>query len=80
MIGVLRWSIEIGRIDILLEVSLLSTQLACPRVGHMEQVLHIFGYLKKNPKRKIYLDPNHPVIGESRFTKFDCEDFYFGAK
>ena len=80
MIGVLRWSIEIGRIDILLEVSLLSTQLACPRVGHMEQVLHIFGYLKKNPKRKIYLDPNHPVIGESRFTKFDWEDFYFGAK
>ena len=43
LIGVLRWAIELGRVDILLEVSLLSSHLALPRVGHLEQVYHIFG-------------------------------------
>ena len=35
MIGILRWMIEIGRIDISIEVSYLSRYLAQPRVGHM---------------------------------------------
>ena len=30
LIGVLRWAIELDRVDILLEVSLLSTHLALP--------------------------------------------------
>ena len=46
LIGVLRWAVEIGRLDILLEVSLMSDHLALPRQGHIEQVMHIFGYLK----------------------------------
>ena len=48
LIGVLRWACEIGRVDILLEVALLSTYLASPRLGHLEQVFHIFGYLKEH--------------------------------
>ena len=80
LIGILRWAIEIGRIDILLEVSLLSSQLASPREGHLQQVFHIFGYLKKNPRRKLYMDSEYPTIGESRFKKFDWEDFYMGAE
>ena len=50
LIGVLRWAVELGRVDILLEVALLSTHLALPRVGHLQQVYHIFGYLKKSPR------------------------------
>jgi hypothetical protein len=42
LIGVLRWAVEIGRLDTLLEVALLSTHLAVPRQGHLEQVHHIF--------------------------------------
>ena len=79
LIGILRWAIEIGRVDILLEVALLSTHLAAPKRGHLEQVYHIFGYLKKNPKRKIYLDPDLPIISESRFKTFDWEDFLYGC-
>jgi hypothetical protein len=58
LIGVLRWAVEIGRLDILLEVALLSTHLALPRQGHLEQVCHIFGYLKQSPRRRLYLDPD----------------------
>ena len=41
LIGVLRWATEIGRVDILLEVSLLSQYQAIPREGHLEQLLHM---------------------------------------
>lgn len=80
MIGVLRWAVEIGRLDILLEVSLLSQYLAAPREGHLEQVFHVFGYLKQNPKRKLAFDPDYPDIDESRFTKYDWYDFYRECK
>jgi len=79
-IGVLRWAIELGRVDILLEVSLLSSHLALPRVGHLQQVYHIFGYLKTSPRRRLYFDPDHPIISEKRFQSFDWEDFYADAK
>jgi hypothetical protein len=40
-IGVLRSAVEIGRLDILLEVALLSSHLALPRRGHLEQIPYI---------------------------------------
>ena len=53
LIGILRWAVETGKVDILLEVSLLSSHLALPRVGHLQSVYRIFGYLKQVPKRKM---------------------------
>ena len=76
LIGQLRWAVEIGCVDILLETSLLSSYLAMPRVGHLEQAFHIFGYLKTHPKRKIGFDPSHPEINENRFQRCDWEEFY----
>ena len=67
---------EIGRVYILLETSLLSTRLASPRIGNLEQVFHIFGYLKDNSKRKLGFDPGHPKIDINRFHGFDWQDFY----
>ena len=43
MIGSLRWAVELGRVDILLEVALMLNPLAFPREGHLEQVLNIMG-------------------------------------
>jgi hypothetical protein len=45
LIGVMRWMVELGRIDIATEVSMLSSYLACPREGHFENALHVMGYL-----------------------------------
>ena len=39
LIGILRWMVELGRVDICLEVSMMSSHLALPREGHLEQVL-----------------------------------------
>eukprot|EP00978_Attheya_sp_CCMP212_P036199 scaffold162480_cov26-Attheya_sp.AAC.1 len=37
LIGVLRWAVELGHIDIHVEVALLSLHLAMPRKGHLDQ-------------------------------------------
>ena len=45
MIGMLRWAVELGRIDINLEVSLMSSHTTNPRTGHMNDLIHIFEFL-----------------------------------
>ena len=80
LIGILRWAVELGRVDILMETSMMSTHLAMPRQGHLEQVHHIFGYLKGRPKGKLFFDPQHPELDERSFTTYDWYDFYRDAK
>ena len=58
----------------------MSTHLALPRVRHLEQLFHVFGYLKENPKRRIVFDPDHPFIDDRRFKKHNWYDFYRDAK
>ncbi len=41
LIGILRWMVVLGRVDICLEVSMMSSHMALPRVGHLEQLFHI---------------------------------------
>ena len=79
-VGMLRWAVELGRVDILLETSLMSTYLAMPREGHLQQIYRIFGYLKLHPKRKIAFDPKHPKISERMFVQHDWHDFYRDVK
>eukprot|EP00980_Cylindrotheca_fusiformis_P013572 scaffold3471_cov85-Cylindrotheca_fusiformis.AAC.1 len=67
MIGILRWATELGRVDILHEVSILSQFQAGPREGHVDQALRIFGFLKKHPKLTIWMDPELPKIDYSVF-------------
>ena len=64
MVGILRWMIELGRIDISTEVSLMSRYLAQPRIGHLIQVLHIFSFLKSNECMDLCYDPTKLNIKE----------------
>ena len=50
LIGSVCWAVDIIRVDILLETAILSKNLALPCEGHLEQVLHIVGYLKRRNK------------------------------
>ena len=36
LIGILRWAVELGRVDINLEVSMMSSYLASPRIDHLQ--------------------------------------------
>lgn len=78
LIGILRWSVEIGRIDIFLEVSLLSQYQANPRIGHLEAAYHVFAYLKSHLDMGcLAYDPVDPDVDESVFnSKADWTEFY----
>ena len=45
LIGILWWIVELGQIDICLEVLMMLSHLVMPRKGHLDQVSHIFAYL-----------------------------------
>ena len=67
LIGILRWAIEISRVDTLTEVSMLSSFQASPRTGHLKALLQIFAYIKGKPKLTLYFDPRLPNIDYSPF-------------
>jgi hypothetical protein len=60
LIGVMRWMVELGRIDIATEVSLLSSHLAYPCEGHLETALHIMSYLSQKHNTRLIFDPTYP--------------------
>jgi len=62
LIGILRWAVELGWIDIFHEASLMSQYQALPREGHLEALYHVFSYLKGKSKVKLVLDPNGPEV------------------
>ena len=78
LIGILRWIVELGRIDICLEVSVMSSHMAMPRVGHMEQLLHIFAHLDKYHNAELVFDPSDPIIDKSQYQRKDWTSSEFG--
>ena len=78
LIGVLRWIVELGRVDICLEVSLMSSHLALPREGHLAQLFHMFAYLKKYHNTEMVYDPSDPVVEEADFAVQDWTASEFG--
>ncbi len=78
LIGVLRWIMELGRVDVCLEVSMMSSHLALPREGHLEQLLHIFGYLDIHHNAEQVYDPSDPCIDFATYEKKDWMSSEFG--
>jgi hypothetical protein len=62
--------------------SLLSQYQANPREGHLEQLLHIFAFLKRHPKLTLYLSPELPRMdyGEFRTNREDFAEIYRDAE
>eukprot|EP01083_Nonionella_stella_P108565 315857_1 len=78
LIGILRWAVELGRVDITCELSMMASHLALPREGHLQQVFHIFGYLKRNHNSEMVFDPSDPQVDLNQFPGQDWEATEFG--
>ena len=68
--------VELGRVDITTEVSLLSSHLALPREGHLLTALHVMGYLCLKHNLRLIFDLTYPIIDESRCPRHDWIEFY----
>ena len=69
IMGILRWLVELGRIDIGYEVSILSSYLAFPRTGHLQQALHIIKYVDIHPSNEITFDPQEFFIKSEDYNE-----------
>ena len=73
-IGVLSWMVELGRIDVFTEVSMLAAYSTAPRLGHFAAVLHLFAHLKAHKKSKLVFDPTK--VDHDPHPTPDWADFY----
>ena len=74
LLGMGIWMVVIGRVDICFAISSLGRFGACPRVGHLDLLLHVFGYLKQFKKKRIAIDStpiNYDSFAES--TSLICD-------
>jgi len=81
-IGVLRWTVELGRVDICTEVSMMAAHCAMPRKGHLDVVWHMFAYLKRHDKSKMVFDSRSPtfLVKTNELPRPDWLDFYKDVK
>jgi len=80
LVGVLHWIVELGRVDLITEVSVLAGYLASPRDGHMDAALHLYSFLKVRHNARLVLDPTYPEIDESNFIRRDWDGYYGNVK
>ena len=79
LIGILRWIVELGRVDITAEVSMMASHMALPRQGHLEQLFHIFAFLKYHHNSEMVFDPSEPDIDyDLLFPKESWKDTVYG--
>ena len=75
-IGVLRWIVELGRIDVCAEVSMLAGFIANPREGHLDAMMHLFAYLKTHDRSRLVMDSSIPELMETKANTEHWKDFY----
>ena len=81
LIGICRWTIKLGQIDIATEVSLLSAHNIYPREGHFRALLHVMSYLRLKHNSRLSLDPSYPTIDLSKFNNgIGWATMYAGAE
>ncbi len=59
LIGMMHWMVELGRIDIATEVSLLLLHLALLHEGHLDAALHITAYLGLHYNSHLCMDQTY---------------------
>jgi hypothetical protein len=65
LVEIVRWATEIGRVDVLHEIAIMSQYQGCPREGHLKNLLQIFAFWRDNPKISLYMDPSLPNVDYS---------------
>ncbi len=68
--------VELGRVDIIAEVSTLASHMAMPREGHLDALFDVCCYLKRQHNSRFVFDPTYPDIDWSIFMQLDWKHFY----
>ena len=75
-IGILRWAVELQRIDIAHATATMAKFMSAPRQGHMVGVLRILAYLHQHIRSKIVADPEYRDWSHKAWTQAEWKEFY----
>ena len=78
LIGALQWTITLGRFDIAVAVMTMSSFSAAPRMGHMERVRRIAGYLLKMKHGFIRIRTAEPDFSDLPLNEHDWSHTIYG--
>ena len=78
LIGMLQWAVTIGRFDIQVAVTTMSSFRAYPRVGHLERVKRIFAYLKQFDQAAIRFRTHLPDYSMLPVQAYDWASSVYG--
>ena len=62
------------------ETLIMSSHIALPRVGHLQKLYQIFGYLKHHDSARLVFEPTYPTIDYNNFPVHDWIQFYGRVK
>jgi hypothetical protein len=68
--------VELVRIDIITEVSMLSTFLCILREVHLDALYHLCLYLSLNHNARVVFEPTYPDVDMRAFIKTDWKPMY----
>ena len=75
-VGVLRWAVELGRVDLAHAAGVMARFSAAPRQGHMVDIIRIFCYCKKHLDSKIVFDATLKEFDDIEWVQHDWRQFY----
>jgi hypothetical protein len=78
LIGSLQWAVSLGRMDIATAVMTMSSFRAAPRVGHLERVKRIIGYLSKMRHGAIRIRTAEPDFSPYGLPQYDWMSTVYG--
>ena len=79
LIGALQWAITLGRFELLIGVTTMSTYRVAPRIGHMNRLKRMYGFLKRRPDGAIRFRtgiPNHEATKKP--VEYDWSQTVYG--
>ena len=80
VISILRWMINLERIDMITVVSLLSSHVALSREGCFDAAVHVMVHVSQRYNSRLVHDPSYPEMDHSVFKKCDWSEFCRDAK
>ena len=80
MLGSANWAVTLGRFDCAFAVNNLARYSMAPREGHLQAMMHVFGYLKKFRKGKLLIDPSKPDHSAYEVQEHNWSEMYPDAE
>jgi hypothetical protein len=76
LLGMLQWAVTLGRIDIMCAIMTMGGFRCQPRIGHLDRLKRIFGFLRNYPSCSIKFRTEEPDYSMYKSENYDWTNIY----